>query len=67
MSPAINAQLPLPARKATPPQVAAALGVTPQTIYRWIADGKLTAYPVSARKRFLDLDQVEQMVAAVGK
>jgi len=37
-------------------------GVTPRTIRRWVAQGRLTAYRVGPRLLRVDLDATEQLV-----
>jgi excisionase family DNA binding protein len=53
----------MPRRKAKVSAVAKLLGVTRLTIYRWIDAGRLRCYRVSDRVSFLDLDEVERMIA----
>lgn len=51
-------------------KAAAYCDVTTRTIYRWIADGHLTAYrvgPVLLRVDLSDLDRLMQPVAAAGR
>jgi excisionase family DNA binding protein len=54
----------LPRRRIKVPALAELLGVTKLTIYRWIKEGKLTPCRVSTSVSFIDLDEVERMIAA---
>ena len=52
----------LPARITTVQDVADRFQVTPITVRRWIAAGKLTAYRIAGRSIRLDLDEVDALV-----
>ena len=51
-----------PARTATPESLEQRFGISSATWRRWVSQGRLAGYRLSARRMVIDLDEAEQLV-----